>query len=315
MRLAAIMRARNEVDIIEAFVRHHSALFDKVYITDHNSSDGTATILDALEREGLPIVRGYDASPSHYQALETTKAIKAAMRDGKYDYVVPLDCDEFVVAESRDEFETQLVQCSGGAGLMHYLTYTPTYTDDAENPDVLRRIQHRIVLEPEEPIHGGKVILSSRVAEMPSFRIGEGNHYASVNNVVVNAPRVSATIAHYPIRSLPQFVSRTLIGHWAWISRNDYDTQWVTHIRRFYNAIRSGRTITATDLTNAAILYATMYDTAPRLARYISHPISPLYDRLMHTQRAQIDVMQRVIAAAETMAESLRHLTNNKNPD
>jgi hypothetical protein len=41
MRLAAVTMVRSECDIIEAFVRHNAAFFDRLYILDHRSTDTT----------------------------------------------------------------------------------------------------------------------------------------------------------------------------------------------------------------------------------------------------------------------------------
>jgi glycosyltransferase involved in cell wall biosynthesis len=52
MTLIAITRMKNELDIIEAFVRHHAHSFDKLIVLDDGSTDGTLDILKALQAEG-----------------------------------------------------------------------------------------------------------------------------------------------------------------------------------------------------------------------------------------------------------------------
>jgi len=49
MKLVAISRVKNELDIIEAFVRHHAPHFDKLIVLDDGSSDGTYQILHQLQ--------------------------------------------------------------------------------------------------------------------------------------------------------------------------------------------------------------------------------------------------------------------------
>ena len=49
MKLVAIARVKNELDIIEAFVRHHVQHFDKLIVLDDGSSDGTYEVLHQLQ--------------------------------------------------------------------------------------------------------------------------------------------------------------------------------------------------------------------------------------------------------------------------
>ena len=55
MHLAAVSIVRSECDIIESFVRHNAAFFDRLYILDHRSTDTTPDILRKLADEGLPL--------------------------------------------------------------------------------------------------------------------------------------------------------------------------------------------------------------------------------------------------------------------
>ena len=55
MRLVAVSIVKNEADIIEAFVRHTHAWVDHHLVFDHDSTDGTREILQALRAEGLPL--------------------------------------------------------------------------------------------------------------------------------------------------------------------------------------------------------------------------------------------------------------------
>jgi glycosyltransferase involved in cell wall biosynthesis len=56
MKLVAVCRVRNEVDIVEAFVRHHCAYFHKLIVLDDGSTDQTLQVLRALQADGLPVV-------------------------------------------------------------------------------------------------------------------------------------------------------------------------------------------------------------------------------------------------------------------
>ena len=55
MKLVAAACVKNEVDIVEAFVRHTLTVVDHLVILDNGSHDGTCEILRALEKEGLAL--------------------------------------------------------------------------------------------------------------------------------------------------------------------------------------------------------------------------------------------------------------------
>src|SRR5207248_1347715 len=88
----------NEIDIIEAFVRHTLALVDRLVVLDNGSSDGTLAVLRALQAEGLPLDLVEDPTPGMYQAQRMTRLLRewAVGRHGA-DWVLPLDADEFLV--------------------------------------------------------------------------------------------------------------------------------------------------------------------------------------------------------------------------
>jgi|SRR5262245_35998343 len=91
MRLAAVTTVRSECDIIESFVRHNAAFFDRLYILDHRSADATAAILRELAEEGLPLALSRENYGIFYQAPTMTHLIKRAFDDHPWDFIVPLD--------------------------------------------------------------------------------------------------------------------------------------------------------------------------------------------------------------------------------
>ncbi|MCI6101295.1 MAG: glycosyltransferase family 2 protein [Selenomonas sp.] len=57
-KIVAISMVKNEMDIIESFVRHTLGFADLLIIADHKSTDRTREILEALRTEGLPLLVG-----------------------------------------------------------------------------------------------------------------------------------------------------------------------------------------------------------------------------------------------------------------
>src|ERR1700758_3250557 len=98
MRIVAVACARDEIDIIEAFVRHTLAFASQLVVLDNGSTDGTLAVLHALRNEGLPLEVVEDATPGKYLSERATRLMREfAIARHQADWIVPLDVDEFVV--------------------------------------------------------------------------------------------------------------------------------------------------------------------------------------------------------------------------
>ena len=92
--VVAISRAKNEADIIEAWVRHTVTHVDRVIVSENDSTDDTAAILQALVDEGLPITVLKESTIGDYQASIFTRMMREVAPAA--DWIVPLDTDEFI---------------------------------------------------------------------------------------------------------------------------------------------------------------------------------------------------------------------------
>src|ERR1700675_2044906 len=101
MRLLGVAMARNEADVIEAFVRHNLALLDGLTIVDHGSLDGTSEILGKLQDEGLPLRVKFDPILALRQLETMTRLAREALANDGADFVLALDADEFLKVDSR----------------------------------------------------------------------------------------------------------------------------------------------------------------------------------------------------------------------
>ena len=101
MHLAAVSMVRSEWDIIESFVRHNATFFDRLYILDHRSTDTTPDILRRLADDGLPLVLSREGYGIFYQGPTMTQLIKRACDDHPWDFIIPLDGDEFLRVPDR----------------------------------------------------------------------------------------------------------------------------------------------------------------------------------------------------------------------
>jgi hypothetical protein len=97
MFVLALAMVKNEEDVIEAFCRHTLGFADVLAVIENGSVDATPRILEALQREGLPIVVFDDPGFAHFQAEKTTALLHRAAGTFRPDAVLVLDADEFLI--------------------------------------------------------------------------------------------------------------------------------------------------------------------------------------------------------------------------
>src|SRR4051812_45509679 len=96
MKLVAIARVKNEIDIIEPFVRHHLRHFDKVIVLDDGSSDGTDQVLRALQQVCADLFFLRQGAVGYYQRRELFLLLKLAFEKLGAAGVAPRDADKFI---------------------------------------------------------------------------------------------------------------------------------------------------------------------------------------------------------------------------
>jgi hypothetical protein len=216
MRLVSVTYAKNEADIIEAFVRHHVALLDHVVVVDHDSTDATRTILQKLVEEGLPLTLLEDSALAYQQATRTTSLARHAFKILEADYVFPLDADEFVRGESRVALESSLGAIpSGKIPCLAWQNYVVSPDDELGEINPVCRIVHRATQEPS-PEH--KVVLPRSFATATKLGLTQGNHFVATgvaNEVIEMHPMSGISLAHFPIRGQQHLLQKALLG---WLS-------------------------------------------------------------------------------------------------
>jgi hypothetical protein len=241
MRLAGVTMVRNEVDVVEAFVRHNLGVLDALFIVDHGSFDGTSEILGRLCAEGLPLTVTRDADPAYRQSETMTALARKALAGGA-DFVFALDADEFLKVRSRAELERALAQVpSGMHAVMHWLSYVPdAFDDDAGfGPGHLwwRLETERQTLS--------KVSVARALLERPGDVVAMGNHAVvdAATSIAEPHARLAADVvalAHCPVRSRAQLEAKIIVGYLANIAAKPSDRRLARHWRELYNELRAG---------------------------------------------------------------------------
>ncbi|WP_213434086.1 MULTISPECIES: glycosyltransferase family 2 protein [Lysobacteraceae] len=285
MPAAAVSMVRNECDIIETFVRLNLRHFDHICIVDHGSSDSTPTILAALQSEGLPI--SVQRAEHLYQTqVETIGAlVREAAASGKFDFIVPLDADEYLLPPpdfSWDRLKEQLQE--NQYGLIPWRTYVPALDVPADAP-----MHARFVQRDSEPDQYYKVVIPQAVARQCT--VAPGNH-ALVSPSDAVGVAIDLPLAHIPIRSSEQIVRKALIGsHTLSITPGRHPTEGF-HWDMMAERLRStGYRLDGSELVEMALRYS-LKPELPTPGVSTSAPgISGSGDDLRYAALSKIDVL------------------------
>jgi Methyltransferase domain/Glycosyl transferase family 2 len=303
VRVVCIACVKNEIDIVEAFVRHTVALADSLVVLDNGSTDGTLDVLRALERMGLALEVVEDPSPGHWQWRRMTRLMKefAVERHGA-DWVLPLDADEFLVpAPDRDLGD--LLVCHAEPLLVSWRTYVPDPADDPTEVNPALRIRHR--LEREAGVWQ-KVFVPRHFAVRAGATISQGSHSLLINGRycrAVDLPTMS--LAHIPIRSPGQHGSKVALVKLQHLAMSRRSERWGWHHAAAYDLLkRDPATFSAT--WREAALHFAVEPGATFAPRIVLDPIPYRGGALLFTP--SVNDGSRTLRSVLEYAESLARL-------
>jgi hypothetical protein len=312
--------ARNEADVVEAFVRHNLTVLDGLTVIDHRSNDATPRILAALRDEGLPLVLGADERIGLLQDEVMTAAARAALGEHGADWVFALDADEFLRVPSRERLERVL---AGLPPRMHaalrWQTYVPDFSVAADDVVAVARTARRL----ETERHGAfKVIVARHLLDTPEALIIPGSHSVFPRRGMPRGttapqavlPAEVAALAHLPIRSRRQFVAKVAV---KWLARVAAGRPYKPDIQTVaaYTAIRQGETLSDAFLLDQAVNWTVVGERRlpPERVALVADPF--LADvELRHTPPSVSDPLVHVLAAAEEMASELARMRRQETP-
>ena len=256
--IIGICCVRNEADILEAFVRHHCAILDRMLLICQESSDGSLELLQKLEREGLPLEVRTDASLYHRQKELLTLLMKEIVLQSKTDWILPLDADEFLIASKDGTLKNCLDSLpKDKVTLLPWRTYVPTPSDHKHEPNPLRRLHFR--REPEGPKKYYKVLVPISILGNGRFELHAGNHrLEDIERGMGFSEKAcdSLHLAHFPIRSADQ-ITKKIVGGWLNVKADPSRLQDQSfHWEQLFNRLCLGGNISDRELYEFALGYS-----------------------------------------------------------
>jgi hypothetical protein len=256
-RIAAVTMMKDESDIVELFVKINARTVDHLLVLDHDSKDGPREVLLALRKTGYAVSVFHDASTDFQQARMVLSPAAVAAQQG-YDFILPIDADEFIFCPHRPLGEALAGEIpDGNSGLIPRVTYVPTSDGYHSSAAPLHEVFRARVRE-TQPF--SKIILRGEQVRQGAV-IGEGNHAAALHQRILETVPVSAVLQHVPVRSADQIITKALLGSHRLLIKPNRGRMEAVHWDCMAQRIReSGYRLSAADL----LQFACTYDADPR---------------------------------------------------
>jgi hypothetical protein len=213
LKLCCAAVVGNESDILEAFARHALTFADHLHIMFHNSYDTSQDIVGHLIEDGLSISTEVSRNPAFRRELMGCELVRSATSRERFDYILPLDADEFIVVKDRAVLEAELAAVPDvGALSLAWISYVPTPDDDQSDPNPVTRIRHRLAT-PHPSVR--KVFFRADLMDrLDDVVLADGNHLllSRQGRAIPERRSERVYLAHYPVRSSGQITSKAVLG-------------------------------------------------------------------------------------------------------
>ena len=257
MKIVSITTIKNEADIIESFIRYHLHIVDLMIILDNGSTDDTLNILNQLEQESLPIVILNDEDRYFEPFIKYNYLLNIALNEYGADVICPLDCDEFITCDSANPRSIIEEIPTNSFYKVKWRTYVPTKNDDED----IKFIPSRIINIRDENIErDSKVIITKDLVNNFNVKLSIGNHSIDFDdefeNEITCLDNTVLKLAHFPLRSVNQTVSKVLVSYPNTLSRKNVAKGTSFHYKNIFDKIKNNINVTIDDVTIFAKQYS-----------------------------------------------------------
>jgi hypothetical protein len=260
----AISLVKNEGDIIRAWLSHTAGIFDRVYVVDHNSSDGTREYLLEMAKTIHNIKLFSFKLLGKFQKEIINQLAELAIRDNPDSWIFPIDADEFLSVESQDQLLSSIKKMKTCYVLeMSWKNIMPVNLKKDEE----FYFNTPCFISPTRSIYK-KVAIHSTAFIEDKWRFVQGDHGVidgSGNLVKGEAIVDFGDILHIPIRSCGHFAFKSLqgyLGNDALPVGRKNPHEGFHFLEMINNVVKVG------DLTDDIVREIVMYYGQPELCKY-----------------------------------------------
>jgi hypothetical protein len=256
---------KNEMDIIESFIRYNLNIVDGMIILDNVSTDETLTIIKKLKDEGLAVFYIEDEDLNYAQDKKMSNLLNIAVDKFDADIIVPLDVDEFITSKYNGNPRKILEKLeSPNYYLVKWKTYIPCFDKKIHTQFIPSQITYS---RDEELERHYKVIIPKELVKDYSVKLSFGNHdiiyKKKYSDVIKSQYNPDLSIAHFPLRSKEQTFSKIVVGWISSLHRDDRAEGQSFHWETIFNKLKENEEISNEDVTNLAAEYALKGEAHP----------------------------------------------------
>lgn len=336
-KIISIGMVKNEVDIIESHVRYNLNIVDEMLILDNGSTDNTLNILEELQNEGISLHILEDDDRKYEQATNMNQLLLQAVNDLKADVVIPLDADEFIMSSKGGNPRKILENIDPNS---YYLAKWKTYVPEFNKNEDEKFIPSKITLCRDDIFEKFyKAIIPKELVLEYNVELSFGNHelyYDSKHkDVIKSVVNPDLRIAHYPIRSKEQTISKIAVGWIYSLYRTGRIDGQSFHWKVIFDKLKENE-ISDEDITNFAKQFAlineknvTVHDDPMDVTfcndikiRYSNYKVNPISNILnsfewiftdfLNTRNALVDEEQRLKSVINDLSMEMYEFYNQK---
>ncbi len=299
MKVVGVSEVKNEIDIVEAFVRHNCESVDLLMVSDNGSTDGTLELLEKLRATGSRIAVFSEPSFGLRQSVRANSMMRSAIMDFGADWVVPLDADEFIEPLIDAPLREVLEGVPEEPFLVLWNNFAWTTRDSgAASPNPVDRIVARVPPNPSRAF--SKIVVPAKAGLARGVALTQGSHSLIKDGEALPAAiRDEFALCHFPIRSIGQFASKVATGYLRYLAE-DTGTGGGYHYIEPFRALADNPTNIAALMENISLRFGFNADEAPNAAPIVA----PLRYRggPLEFAAPDVDAMANILRLSEELA-------------